>query len=538
MTSPLCPKCNNPMALKTKKGTSWQFWGCSMWSETKCNGFRNVEKTKVVKKVQDFSKVVGSNEQVAFWDTVKTTNNHLILRARAGTGKTFTATYMLSFLPDTLKIIFTAFAKDIATELESRVPDHIAASTIHSFAFKQVKRWNPKVQVNKDKVYDIINTLISDDDESKDFLTIAVKRLVDLSKYHLYDGTNEDQLMDLANKFGVELNDSTSQIFQLVKEVMKISKAQKHIVDFTDMLWFVYTYNIPVEQYDVFIADEMQDLNKLQQFVVFRAIEKGGRFVGVGDDRQAIFGFAGADVDSMENMISELGKSKRGVKVMPLTESRRSPQSHIAMAQSLVPDIKALDNAEIGSIEEITCDIAITKALSGDMLICRRNAPLIKVAYALIRSGKPAMVKGRDIGVGILALVKKLRSNSIVQLIEKAETYRANELAKLQAKGKKAESAIVTLNDKIDTLIALTEDVNDLTDLRVKINRLFADDNPAGKILLSSVHKAKGLEADNVFILDYAHIMLKMSQEWQQVQEKNLFYVALTRSKRKMYLVD
>lgn len=526
------------MTLKTKKGSSWQFWGCSQWGDTKCKGFRNVEKIKVVKKVQDVSGIVGSSEQVAFWDMVKKTDQHLILRARAGTGKTFTATYMLSFLPSTMKIIFTAFAKDIATELESRVPAHIAASTIHSFSFKQVKRWNSKVSVNKDKVFDILNTLLSDDDESKDFISLSVKKLVDLCKYHLYDGNNEDQLLDLSNKFGIELNDSTSQIFDLVKKVMKISREQKNVVDFTDMLWFVHTYNIPVEQYDLFIADELQDLNKLQQNIVFRAIKNGGRFVGVGDDRQAIFGFAGADVESMNNMIDELGATTRGVKVMPLTESRRSPISHIAMAQALVPDIRAMENAQIGSIEQITCEVAVKYALPGDMMIGRRNAPLIKVAYALIRSGKPAMVKGRDIGVGILALIKKLRGKDIVDLISRAEIYRSNELAKLQAKGKKAESAIVTLNDKIDTLIALTDDTNDLTSLRVKINRLFSDDSPTGKILLSSVHKAKGLEAKRVFILEYARIEIAMSQEWQQLQEQNLHYVALTRSLDEMFLVD
>jgi superfamily I DNA/RNA helicase len=304
------------------------------------------------------------------------------------------------------------------------------------------------------------------------------------------------------------------------------------------MLWFVYAHNIPTESFDLVITDEIQDFNALQRWLAFRSMGSNGRFIGVGDDRQAIYGFAGASVDSMDRIIDDLTNNPRGVKVMPLTFTRRSPVSHIDLARQIVDDIEALHDAKIGSVESIAMNYALDIASAGNMMICRRNAPLISAAYKFIQMGKPVLVRGRDIGKGMQALIRKLRATDIESLIVKAEQYRTRELTKLDAKGKKADSAKVALNDKIDTLIALTDGMNDLSELRAKIDGLFSDDNDTNKIVLSTVHKAKGLEADTVFILDYSRIRIPLTQDWQQTQEANLEYIALTRSTDRLYLID
>jgi ATP-dependent DNA helicase UvrD/PcrA len=533
-----CPKCGAAMILRNKKGTDRKFYGCSNYKyddPKSCNGYVPFKAPAVERKIQDFSGVVGSPQQESFWDEVKNGITHLILRARAGCGKTFTITYLLSFLK-AQSIAFAAFNRHIAAELQARVPDHVSAFTIHSFGYQQIRRWNPRVKLDEHKLDGILDELVPEDDNS-DYIKYASIRLINLCKYNLIQGT-EDELDDLVIKHTIDLNDHRSQVYTIVPQAIRISKERRNVIDFTDMLWFVYAHNIPVQTFDLFIIDELQDLNLLQQYTVLKALGDNGRCIGVGDDKQSIYGFAGAHPQSVNAFTQALNNTKRGVKVMPLTYTRRCPVSHVELAKEIVPDFESMPDAPIGSIADVSLNYALLHMQPGDMGICRRNAPLISAAYKLIASGKPVLVRGRDIGKGLQALIRKLKARDIPELIEKIESYRQRELEKLEKQGKKADAAKVALNDKLDTLIALTEGMTDLSELRAHIDQLFSDNDDKGKIILSSIHKAKGLEAFVVYIFDYARIEIPMSQEWQQLQERNAKYVALTRSKDKLYLVD
>ena len=237
-------------------------------------------------------------------------------------------------------------------------------------------------------------------------------------------------------------------------------------------------------------------------------------------------------------MIEILTNTTRGVNILPLTETRRCPVSHVDLAITFVPHIKALSTAQIGEILHMTTDVAIKEMKPCEMGICRRNAPLISVAYSLLREGKAVMIKGRDIGANMVNLIGKLNSKSIAQLIDKAEAYRSKESEKLLAMGRKGENRLQALNDRIDTLIALCEGFDTIKQLIDRINSIFSDDTTAKRIILSTVHKAKGLEADTVYILDADKIMLPMTQDWTIQQEQNLAYVAYTRSKHTLVMVN
>lgn len=536
MTNPTCPVCGALMDKKTKRGTTFNFWGCSKWADTKCKGYRPFVAEKI-QKVAMPTNVVGTPEQEAIWLKVVNSAKHMIIEAVAGSGKTFTAVQMLTKLSGK-RVAFTAFNKHIAEELQARVPDGVDAFTLHSFGFSMVKgKFGKRIEIDGNKLDGIISEFVPEDDNTQ-YISNAIRKLVELCKYNMFDGTNEAELDELVLMHSIDLNSHTSQVYTIVPQVIRESAKRTNVVDFTDMLWFIYIHNIPVTNYDVFIVDEIQDLNPLQQFVALKAIGTNGRFIGVGDTHQAIYGFSGADVYSIQNLTDVLSKSQRGVETMPLTASRRCPISHVALAAEIVPHLTAMPEAKLGEVYSVELNKAVDMMEVGDMGVCRRNAPLIAIAYALIREGKPAMVKGRDIGQGMLALIRKLKATTIAELVNKSETYRKNEIDKLRAKGKRAESAILSLNDRIDTLIALTDGIDNLSELRAKIESLFSDEKGVKKIVLSSVHKSKGLEASTVFVFDYARIELNLSQEWQQKQERHLHYISLTRSTNKLVLVD
>ena len=85
------------------------------------------------------------------------------------------------------------------------------------------------------------------------------------------------------------------------------------------------------------------------------------------------------------------------------------------------------------------------------------------------------------------------------------------------------------MQDKLDTVWALSDGAKSVNDVNTRIDKVFAEDTPG--VAFSTVHKAKGLEAEKVWILEPHLMPLSMAKKpWEQVQEHNIQYVAYTRS--------
>ena len=93
------------------------------------------------------------------------------------------------------------------------------------------------------------------------------------------------------------------------------------------------------------------------------------------------------------------------------------------------------------------------------------------------------------------------------------------------------------LEDKRDTIEALSDGCQTVAGLEQRIAQVFSDDQ-AG-VVFSTVHKFKGGEAEKVYILEPGLMPHpRASQAWEMVQERNLRYVAITRSKQELYFVE
>ena len=218
---------------------------------------------------------------------------------------------------------------------------------------------------------------------------------------------------------------------------------------------------------------------------------------------------------------------------MPLPICYRCGKKIIELAQVFVPSIEAAPNAIDGEVLYQTEAQAMREVQEGDMILCRTNAPLVKPIYQLIRQGVKATIRGRDIGKGLVVFIEKFepKSISLSDCLSKMEAYADREISKLCAAEKTNQAQ--TMLDKMETIWALSEGVQTVEELKDKTTSIFSEDRTG--VVGSTVHRAKGLEADNVIIIRpdlLPHPMAK--KDWEFQQEQNIQYVAITRAKKRL----
>lgn len=490
------------------------------------------------KPTQAINRVVGSPQQEAIWEALRTKEHHIVVKALAGTGKTFTMVEGMKRVRTSLRSCFVAFNKSIAVELESKVPSHAKACTLHSLGNSALRAAGFKPVLDGDKTDQIITSLCG---KIPFHQKTALRKLVGYVKNTLAP-TDLDTLKDLA--FTLDLQDRlTDMSYAAVPLILEDCKAMTHKIDFDDMIWLPVVLGLPVPKFDLLMVDEAQDLNKTQQVL---ALSAGDRVCIVGDSFQAIYGFRGSDVNSIPNLEKELGLTDRGVESFPLTVSRRCPQSVTRLAQSIVPNFECLPDAIEGSFQTLPESKFTETVAVGDMVLCRVNAPLVSYAYRLLKAGTRAKIQGRDIGEGLRLLVARLAqktgSQDIHDLLRELGEYEdLEELRIVSAYKFGIEGKLAILKDRCDCIRSLCEGFTTVGEVNDRIRFLFEDvDKESAKsvVLLSSMHKAKGLECKRVFILHpekLPHPMAK--QEWEIAQEYNLAYVAITRTQNALYFV-
>lgn len=262
--------------------------------------------------------------------------------------------------------------------------------------------------------------------------------------------------------------------------------------------------------------------------------QRKSRLMVVGDSAQAIYGFRGADSNSLNLIAEEFDAIK-----LPLTVSYRCPTSVIEHARQWVSHIEAAPGAPTGSVTSLGDAWQPKDFKADDLVVCRTTRPLIALAYRLMQARVPVRIMGKEIGAGLKALVKRMNSNGIEDLVRRLENYTTREIEK--AKAKKQDQKAEAIQDKSDCLYflirTLKETKRNVPGLHEVIDQLFSD--RTNTVILSTIHKAKGLEADTVYWLNSSKCPSKWArQPWQQEQERNLAYVATTRARKSLILIE
>lgn len=172
-----------------------------------------------------------------------------------------------------------------------------------------------------------------------------------------------------------------------------------------------------------------------------------------------------------------------------------------------------------------------TGARPGDFVLSRKNAPLVSLFFRFVAKGVPVKVAGRDVGARIADLVRRSNARDVEMLLHKIAGWRLRELARLAKQDPPGEPDAV--DDMAECITILAEGAASVGEVEARINDVFAEvGDDKNLLILSSTHKAKGLERDRVWMLDDTY------RNKPSVEEDNLWYVAVTRAKRELYLVS
>lgn len=493
-----------------------------------------------------------SKYQKDIFDFVKNGQGNAVVEASAGAGKSTTLIKCLDFIDEDKTILMSAFNTDIVSVLKRKTKDfpNVNCATLHSIGRTMLQRNYPKDELTLDelKYKSYLNTniksLSSIDTYSlskKDFGRYMknIETFVNFGRAYLCQTVKDLDLIE--DRYSI---DTVADEKEVALDVMEYGKTDLSKIDFTDMIWLPNVlFCKPIGmKYDWIMLDEVQDLSVCQREIILKCRKINTRMILVGDKKQCIFSFSSADPQSFEKL-----KDIPNTITLPLSISYRCAENIVNFAKKLVPSIEPNDDGRHG---EIKYNTQIDDIQDGDMVLCRNNAPLMQVYVDLIKQGKKCFIRGKDIGLNMKNAVKTTGMDTLNVKLDKDGVFVRLYDELFDAINDIMGKYNVTYADAVETsfvarkldiikaLETLSNNINTSKELIDKISDIFSDKKKGG-ISLSTIHKAKGLEANNVYIVCNSLMPSEMAKkDWEIEQEYNLMYVAYTRAKNILGFVD
>jgi len=541
-------------------------------------------------------------EQEAIFSFVQHGSGHGIIDAVAGAGKTTTIMECARFVENTSEVLFCAFNTSIAREIQQKFQarglHQVTVKTIHALGRKILA-----AHVGGDTTLKLDNkkyTAILQEEEFQEELRPYYERLIALNGFDPAQLGNDRQqfaiknlvyrinqrLLDINQKFRSTLCKDNLEEFeallahfgifneraqqnknytqrvqayyhchqQLLERGNKLAE-ERMIIDYTDMIYLPFVWQLsPLKKFNFLFIDECQDLSKAQFAIAAKYGHRGGRILAVGDPYQSIYGFTGADIESFDRV-----KNYTKAQQFPLTSCFRCPGKIIALASEIRSDIVGI-KTNPGEIRTITSEEITQLARPGDLIISRIKAPLVLLVFDFIDKNIPVQIHEDEAQDFINELKSLFKQPELNERLDRREG--AFELVKSKVKSRwewiidqkakrisdPVERQLFVVNEnkyvekRLDFLhkkaIIWKDECPSITGVLKKI-KLFISEKKQ-PIRLSSIHRAKGLEEDRVFIIDYDKLpYVQMEQkDWERTQELNLKYVAITRAREELYLVE
>ena len=485
-----------------------------------------------------------SEYQQKIFDWIEHGVGNAVIEAYAGTGKTKTVVSAMKLIPKDQKCLFIAFNKSIADELNENIKNlpNATARTMHSLGYLMIRRnLGNSIDINEYKYRNYIKTNIADltttEGELKTKKQINdyienITLLVNFARFNL--AQTEREINEIAMRYDIPVSYDECTV---AKKCLDWGKEHYESIDYTDMVW------LPVElsmkpiglQFDWVMLDECQDTSLMAIQMFLKCIKRGGRFIAIGDRKQCIYLFAGASMEAFDFMVNYPNTT-----TFKLPITYRCGKKIVDLANNFVHDMQPREDAEEGKIIH---NVKIMELKDNDMVLSRSKAPLVLLYNKLMKKGIGCYMKGNDIAKKLIEDIEKYdceelnpnleKDGLFVRLFDKLFTDRNKLMVKRGVDYDDATLSMQIMNkyDNINTLLLLSDRCKTKTQLIEKIRHIFSEESMG--ICLSTIHKAKGLEADNVYILCHSLMPSILARhDWEKEQEINLMYVAYTRPRK------
>jgi hypothetical protein len=366
--------------------------------------------------------------------------SHFMVQAVAGSGKTTLMTQCMTILPHDASILYLAFNTSVKDDMNQRVQtlpilkNHVVVQTYNGtgyaivrqrFPTMMVERWKARQQLQKnlcapiknyyrfiqEKVEKLLDYLKTDD------ITCSLKQMISMCERHeltICIDSMEKPMEDCLQMNVSEVDHVT--IEQLIQKTFNDCLNDTRCCDFNDQIQMPLFYQLHgmAKKYDFVFLDEAQDVSSLNLEIALMSVHSKGMIIVVGDDRQSIYGFRSADSDAMNKL-----RKRLDAKVMPLTISYRCPKSIVRLVQEKCKvDMHYRNDAPEGNIYKMEENEAMNVLKLEDMVLCRRNSPLIGLACKLLKKQMPIQLKDDSLRKRLEKhFISHVRMDSSIELI-------------------------------------------------------------------------------------------------------------------------
>ncbi len=478
-----------------------------------------------------------------------------------GSGKT---TYLLNVVDKELeagvpssRIGYFSFTRKAATEARDRA--------IEKFPHLQPKTDFPFFRTLHSLAFQCLNTKVDDLMQPEHYKQFAAQTGIELNisndeeeGFAKADNPILNQI-NLARIRGIDLREhyNKSEIgiewhhFEFVERSYRHFKQANELLDFTDLLELAVMEPQRLPSLDVLIIDEAQDLSRLQWQLVQHLVKKAKRTYIAGDDDQAVFTWAGADVRAFLEFQGE---------VHVLQQSYRVPATVHSLADAIVKRIRERQVKKwnpkdaVGEVrqyhrfEDVPLDdgewliMASTNYLlnplhewlkSNGVLFERNNVPSVSEGVLRAVIDWERLRKGLSLGLNdVQNIYKYLGSGTVARGFKNFKgdpdvlEYSLEDLAR--------HYGLLTDAVWYEALTRISEDKREY--LRAVLRRGFKMSS-SDRVRLSTIHGAKGGEADNVLLLLDLSPQFAKDYALNSDDVNRLFYVGVTRAKQALHLV-
>ncbi|MGC0338048.1 ATP-dependent DNA helicase UvrD2 [Streptomyces sp. SLBN-8D4] len=520
--------------------------------------------------------------------------------AGAGTGKTRAITHRIAYgvragILQPSSVLAVTFTNRAAGEMRGRLrqlgASGVQARTFHSAALRQLQYFWPKaVGGSMPRLVDRKIQLVAD---------AAAACRIRLDRGELRDVTGEIEWSKVtqtvpseyalaAAKAGRETPRASAEIAQLYSAYEDL-KRDRAVIDFEDVLLLTVAilqdrHDIAEQvrsQYQHFVVDEYQDVSPLQQRLLELWLGRRDNLCVVGDASQTIYSFTGATPDHLLDFRTR----HPGATVVKLVRDYRSTPQVVHLANGLLAQARgrAADHrlelisqrrpgpepvyteytdepAEAeGAARRIRELMDAGVRASEIAILFRTNSQSETYEQALADAGVPYQLRGAErffdrpeVRRAIVNLRGAARFGGNDSRLDDAVTLPSQVRAVLSGEGWTSEppAGSGAVRERWESLAALVNLAQDFAAARsdATLNDLVAElDERAGAqhaptvegVTLASLHSAKGLEWDAVFLVGVAEGMMPITYartDEQIEEERRLLYVGVTRARERLHV--